>query len=284
MKIITLGGGFASEHLPFPRILDRIDTSSKQIGAILDANKPDVLVNCVGKTGVGNVDWCEANKEVTATTNAALPILLADECQKRSIHLIHIGSGCIFYGESPHAKQVFDAEDEEYMYVEPGWKETDFANPAGFYSKTKYASDLALSGLKNSTVLRIRMTISEKNHDRNLFNKLRKYNKLIDIPNSMTFMDDLTKCIEWCAKKSQTGIFHVTNPGTLTAVRIMKEFQKYVPSHKFEVITGEELDRMTIAKRSNCILNTDKLRNAGFHMRPAEDALVECMKKYVQNI
>jgi len=278
---MTLGGGFASDHLPYPRILDRVDCSTKQIETILDVNKPDVLVNCVGKTGVGNVDWCESNKEITATTNTAIPILLADACAKKSIHLIHIGSGCIFYGNSPHA---YKTGDTSQPIVESGWEENDFANPESFYSRTKYASDLVLGRMPNCTVLRIRMTISDRNHDRNLFNKLRKYNKLIDIPNSMTFMDDLTKVINWCAKEGQTGIFHTTNPGTLTAARVMREYQKYFPNHKFELITGEELDKLTLAKRSNCILNTDKLKKAGFQMRNAEEALVETMARYVKNI
>jgi dTDP-4-dehydrorhamnose reductase len=286
MKIFTLGKGFASDHLPYPKINERVDFSSKQIGSLLDANKPDVLINCVGKTGIGSVDWCESNKEITGTTNAALPILLADECQKRSIHLIHIGSGCIFYGESPNTQWVMPQHipNPAAVKVDFGWKETDFANPESFYSKTKYASDLVLSGMKNSTILRIRMPLSDKNLDRNLINKLRKYSKLIDIPNSVTFMSDLVKCVAWCAKESQTGIFHTTNPGTLTAVNIIKEYQKYVPDHKFEVITGAELDKITLAKRSNCILNTDKLKKAGFEMTPAMIALKECMARYVKNI
>ena len=139
MKIMTAGAGFVAEHLPYARINDRFDLSSKQIGTILDSYTPDVLINCMGKTGRPNVDWCEANKEETAAANVALPIILAQACAKRGIHLIHIGSGCIYFGPSPHAKKVFDAEDEEYMDIEPGWKEDDFANPKSFYSKTKYS-------------------------------------------------------------------------------------------------------------------------------------------------
>lgn len=281
---MTAGAGFVSEHLPYARINDRFDLSSKQIDAILDTHAPDVIVNCIGKTGRPNVDWCESHKEETAAANIALPILMAEACAKKNIHLIHIGSGCIYFGPSPHAHKFFDVEDEEYLDTEPGWQEDDFANPKSFYSKTKYACDLAIGNMKNVTVLRIRMPISTQNNPRNLINKLRGYQQVIDIPNSMTFMDDLTRCIDWAAKKSQTGIFHVANPQPLNAAQIMREYQKYVPNHKFTVINESQLDQLTVAKRSNCILNTDKLTKAGFYMSPSEMALKDCMAKYAKTL
>lgn len=279
MNILTLGGGFAAAHLPYIKILDRIDINEVAVNQLLDKHKPDVLVNCIGKTGSPNVDWCEHNRGITSLTNTTLPILLADACQKRSIHLIHIGSGCIYYGQSPNKIYTSDC-NQKPIVVDCGWKETDFANPAGFYAKTKYAADLNISDVPGVTVLRIRMPISRKDHPRNLINKLKGYSKVIDIPNSVTFMDDFVKCVDWVAKKSETGIFNVTNPQFLTAAHIMKEYQKYVPSHTFEIINEKELDDLTIAKRSNCVLDNTKLSSAGFHMTLSYDALRDYMKEY----
>jgi len=64
----------------------------------------------------------------------------------------------------------------------------------------------------------------------------------------------------------------------------MREYQKYVPKHKFNIITEKELDGITAAKRSNCILNGDKLLKAGFKMTPTKESLVDCMLKYSKNI
>lgn len=100
----------------------------------------------------------------------------------------------------------------------------------------------------------------------------------------MTFMSDLTRCIDWVVKNGIKGTYHVTNPQPITAAQIMTEFQKYVPEHQFEVITENDLDAMTVAKRSNCILNTDKLTNAGFKMTASNEALSECMANYVKNM
>jgi len=286
MKICTIGNGFVASHLNYELIDTRLETDSKAIANVLDKFKPDVLINCIGKTGRPNIDWCESHKEETAAINTALPIILAEECSKKSIHLIHIGSGCIFFGESPNKKFV---NVDNYSLigefeVDAGWKEDDFANPKSHYSKTKYSCDLVLGNMKNVTTLRIRMPISIKNDHRNLINKLKNYSQIINIKNSMTFMDDLVRCIDWVAKEKHTGIFHVTNPQPLTAVQIMNEYKKYVPSHQFSVINENELDKLTLAKRSNCLLDTTKLNEKGFYMNNSEEALTKCMLDYIKNI
>lgn len=284
MKVLTLGSGFVADHLPYEKISDRITMDwsmdapqSVYITSLLKRHKPDVLINCLGKTGRPNVDWCESNREATAATNIALPIVIAEACAKEGVHLIQIGSGCIYFGPSPYKGHTSYAQD-------PGWQETDFANPASFYSKTKYACDLALGPMPHVTTLRIRMPVSDKDVPRNLINKLRGYKQVIDIPNSMTFMSDLVRCIDWTATNRPGGIFHVANPQPLTAARIMQEYQKYVPEHKFEIINEHQLDEMTVAKRSNCILNADKLRRAGFKMSNSEEALAKCMAEYVKDM
>lgn len=285
MKISVAGAGFVSDHLSYPKILDRFELNIKQIESILDKEKPDVLINCIGRTGRPNIDWCEVNMEETASVNIALPILLAEICAKKSIHLIHIGSGCIFFGKSPNViVGIQQISPYEMFEVDTGWNESDFANPKSFYSKTKYACDLALGQMKNVSILRIRMPISAQDNSRNFINKIRGYRQIIDIPNSVTFMDDLVKCISWVATGNHTGIFHVVNPQPLTAAQVMTEYQKYDSNHKFEIIDESQLDLLTLAKRSNCILNGDKLKKIGFYMTSTELALSNCMAKYVKNL
>lgn len=277
MKVLTLGGGFVADHLPYQKTTERFSLSKGYIISVLENYKPDVVVNCLGKTGRPNVDWCEANKGATASGNVTLPLLIAEACADLGIHMIQIGSGCIYFGPSPYKGHTSAAKD-------PGWRETDFANPESFYSKTKYACDLMLAPMPHVTTLRIRMPVSDKDVPRNLINKLRGYKQVIDIPNSMTLMSDLVRCIDWAATNRPGGIWHVANPEPLTAARIMQEYQKYVPEHQFEIITERELDHMTTAKRSNCILNTDKLRAAGFKMSSTEEALERTMAEYVKDM
>lgn len=271
MKIFTLGGGFVSDHLPYPVIRDRI-VNDQDIEDIIKRYDPDVLINCIGRTGNPTIDWCESNRVATIEGNFVIPTMIAQACQRRGIHMVQIGSGCIFVGESTDSS---------------GWKENDQANPKSWYSKTKWACDQELGRTDlydNVTILRIRMPISHIDNDRNLINKLKKYQKIIDIPNSVTMMKDLVRCIDWVVDNKYLGIYHVTNPRPITAVDVMEEYRKYFPDHKYEIIDEKALDLLTVAKRSNCILNTDKLIGLGFRMQDAREALAECMKEYAANI
>lgn len=299
MKVITLGAGFVADHLPYEKIADRLTPNQRDIDAVLSRINPDIIINCIGKTGRPNVDWCETHQTETYMANVVLPMMIAEWCEKHGAYLINIGSGCIYFGESPNHHYVQgdgspmpDVGHKTTSFtmvmpakkIEDGWKEDDFANPKSFYSKTKYACDLMIGNMKHVTTLRIRMPISTQNNQRNLINKLRGYKQVIDIPNSVTFMDDLVRCVAWAVIGNQHGIFHVTNPEPLTAAQVMREYQKYVPEHTFEIINEQQLDALTTAKRSNCIINSDKLKIAGFTMTPATLALEDCMAQYVKNL
>jgi dTDP-4-dehydrorhamnose reductase len=272
MKSIILGNGFVASHLKYPIITDRISLYEKHIENIINKYKPDTIINCIGRTGTPNIDWCESNQEITALTNTALPILLADYCNKKSIHFIHIGSGCLFFSTSPNVENDKDL----------GWKEDDFANPKSYYSKTKYACDLVLGTMKNVTILRIRMPISYKNNNRNFINKIINYKKIINIPNSVTFLDDFVKVLDNFIDRKLIGIYNVTNPEPISAVDVVQEYKKYVPEHTYEIINEQELNSITLAKRSNCILNTDKLKKENIILTNTKEALEECMKKYIK--
>lgn len=283
MKVITLGGGFIARHLPYQVVSMRTGLNPYYTARTLEDHKPDVVINCVGLTGRPNIDWCESSKEETTLVNTVFPIVLADACSERSIHLIQIGSGCIYDGKSPNIKE-YNLGTRQHQIQDAGWKEADFANPQSYYSKTKYAADLAIGDLPNTTVLRIRMPVSELDDPRNLLNKLCGYSQVIDTPNSMTFMPDLVRCIDWVIQKKLIGIYHVANSPPLDAAQVMTEYRKYIPSHQFQVISDKQLDQLTVAKRSNCILNTDKLTATGFTFTDARQALQQCMPSYIENI
>lgn len=280
MKIITVGAGFIASHLPYDNTKYRLAPSKDNILQFIEDYKPDVIINGIGFCGSPNIDQCEELKSRTYMTNVIIPAMLAEECEKHNIRMIQIGSGCIYFGESPN-KYYSILEGKN---IDSGWKEEDFANPKSFYSKTKYACDLLLSQMSNNLTLRIRMPISNKDNPRNLINKLRNYKQVIDIPNSVTFVDDLVRCVDWAIKENKTGIFHVTNTEPLTAAKVMKEYQYYNSFHSFEIITEAELDLLTVAKRSNCIIDNSKLEKAGFKMSNSEEALQKCMQEYWENI
>ena len=97
----------------------------------------------------------------------------------------------------------------------------------------------------------------------------------------MTVVEDLLFASYELIKRKKTGIYNMTNPGAIDHVTILKMYQEIVdPNFKFEVMSLEEMyQKYAIAKRSNCVLNTEKLANEGIQMRPIKEAIRDCLEK-----
>ncbi len=272
MKILIFGNGYLGNRMleAWPDAtmsLVMIDDKQAVLEA-LETNAPDVVVNAAGMTGTPNVDWCETHQAETYRSNAVGPMVLAEACAEKGIYLLHLGSGCIFYGPSPDPA---------------GWRENDFANPSAFYSRTKYAADLVLSKLPNVAIARLRMPIDSVPGPRNLIDKLSNYKQVVDVENSVTIVEDLLTALHQLMEKRGTGVFHLVNPSTMRHRDLLALYKELVdPSHECEWIKPEELvGRGLAAKaRSNCILQSKRLAELGIHMRPVDVALRDVMEKY----
>lgn len=289
MNIYSVGSGFIASHLQYNVIHERVLPNEKQIKELLNWYKPDILINCLGRTGSPNIDWCESNKEETYTANVVIPTMLAHECEKLGIRFIHLGSGCINYGQSPNGRDemhclLWDDAIPYKVRIDTGWKETDITNPLSYYSQTKYECDNNIKDIKNTTILRLRMPISSKKHPRNLLNKLIKYKQVLDEPNSMTFVSDLINAIDFVINKELSGIYNVASPLPLKHSDLLEEYRKYVPNHWYQRISKETLSKMVIAPRSNCILDMSKIQNEGFKFGDTDTLVRECIKNYIKEI
>ncbi len=275
MKILIFGKGFIGTRLAasWPDAVlsaARID-DPVAVAQAFEEHRPDAVVNAAGKTGRPNVDWCETHKAETVKANISGPIILAEACVKFGAYLLHLGSGCIFYGPA---------------HDPLGWRENDFANPVAFYSRTKYAADLALQALPNVGIVRLRMPIDHVPGERNLITKLAGYKQVIDVANSVTVIDDLVQVCRGLIEKRGEGIFHATNPGTMKHRELMELYRTYVdPNYDCEWINESDLESrgLVVAKRSNCLLQTKRLNELGITMRPIAEALKETMIKYAEN-
>lgn len=271
-KILIFGAGYLGKRLSqlWPgAILStvRIDDAAA-LARELDTVKPTAIINAVGRKGTPNIDWCETHQAETFHANTVAALLLAEQCQDRGIYLIQLSSGCIFYGQSPDPA---------------GWSEEDATNPAAFYSRTKYATDLILSRLPNTAVARLRLPIDHIPSPFNTIDKLTSYKQVIDVQNSVTVIDDLAHVLRQLIEKRGTGIFHCTNPGVLRYRDLIKLYHEYVdPSHTNEWIQDQELASrgLTAKNRSTCILKSTRLAELGIHMRPIDIALRDTMTKY----
>jgi 3,5-epimerase/4-reductase len=279
MKILIFGKGYIGGRCAdaWQEKGHEVVLSNKMIQSIQDAleelkvHEPECVFNAAGVTGKPNVDWCEDNQLATIQGNTILPIHLAHACQEHGVHMLHIGSGCVFYDESPH-------EDGK-------WREDDHANPSVVYSRAKYSADLVLSTLPNVAIGRIRMPIDWVPSPRNLIDKLANYPTIIDVNNSGTVIEDMIDVFLQLMEKRAEGIFHVTNPGKIKHRETMGFYKQYVdPDWSAEWISNEELVERGLATkgRSNNELASDRLAELGITMRPIHEAMEDTMKKYAE--
>ena len=69
------------------------------------------------------------------------------------------------------------------------------------------------------------MPISEEvMHPRNFIKKIVGYERVVDIPNSMTILPEMIPLSVKLAVRGRTGVYNFTNPGTIS-------HNEYVPFH-----------------------------------------------------
>ncbi|MDD5699641.1 MAG: sugar nucleotide-binding protein [Candidatus Nanoarchaeia archaeon] len=272
MKGLIFGRGFLGTRLGEAfgyKVIGRDEadaTQLSQIIRILDSEQPQVVVNAMGKTGSPNVDWCETHKEETVLSNICAAANLAIECIKRGIYFVHLSSGCIYSGDNNGG----------------GYTEGDEPNFYGpqFYAKTKILAEKILREFP-SLILRMRFPIDDRPHVKNLIDKLRNYPRVTDTQNSMTTIPDAINAAKQLIEKRKIGIYNIVNPGTISPAEIMDAYQRIVdPSHSFTRFSEAELSQVTLAKRSNCRLNTDKLKNEGISLPEIHEAVESCLTRY----
>jgi dTDP-4-dehydrorhamnose reductase len=276
MTTLIFGRGFLgtrlARELPGSHLSSVDITDAAAVAKELVERKPDAVINAAGKTGRPNVDWCESHPIETFRGNVTGPLVLAEACATAGVYLLHLASGCIFYGDSP---------------TPGGWREDDFANPIAFYSRTKYAADLVLSRLPNVGVARLRMPIDSEPGARNLITKLAAYKQVVDVENSVTIVSDLVNVAAVLIGKRGEGIFHVTNPGAMRHRTLLALYKELVdPHHTYELLEEKELVERGLAMRarSNCILASPRLAALGITMRPVEAALRATMVEYANHV
>lgn len=230
--------------------------------------KPEVVINTAAKT---NIDWCEQNQLESFAINTLGADNIGRICQEKEIYLIQLSSGCI-----QESKTTGDIRSEE-----------DSPNPLCFYAWTKvWMENLLMDRLRGRgiasginkplqvLILRPRQLLSSAISPRNALVKMLTYSKFVDTPNSCTVVDDLLWVTEKLIKKKATGVYNVVNPGITTPYEIaivLKELIK--PEIKFEKISKEELNRMTLAKRIDCVLSIAKLESLGIKLPEIHERL-----------
>ncbi|RDY06954.1 Trifunctional UDP-glucose, partial [Mucuna pruriens] len=261
-----LGKLSEKQGIPYEYGKGRLEDRSSLVADIQNV-KPTHVFNAAGVTGRPNVDWCESHKTETIRTNVAGTLTLADVCREHGILMINYATGCIF---------EYNATHPEGSGI--GFKEEDKPNFIGsFYSKTKAMVEELLREYDNVCTLRVRMPISsDLSNPRNFITKISRYNKVVNIPNSMTILDELLPISIEMAKRNLRGIWNFTNPGVVSHNEILEMYRDYIdPNFKWTNFTLEEQAKVIVAPRSNNEMDASKLKKEFPELLSIKESLIK---------
>jgi 3,5-epimerase/4-reductase len=259
---LIFGEGFIGSRL---QKAYQCNMSTERISNISDAlaevYKYDtrVIINCIGYTGLRNVDDCETEPMRTINSNVTVPIILAEAAFRAGIKFVHISSGCIYHYN--YAKDSPITEEQEPNFFDL------------LYSRTKIYAEKAISPL-DPLIVRIRIPVDDRPHPRNIITKLLSFSRILDLPNSVTYIPDFIHTLRRLIKYNYTGIFNVVNEGGLRYPDILDMF-----GVRYEKITMKDFP----TPRTNLLMSVDKLKRID-RVRNINDVLEECVNSYKDHL
>lgn len=275
MKILFLGStGYIASYLipllkdhsvvPSKHRLD--DLSLKVLKEEVEREEPDAIISCAGLTGRPNVDWCEDNKHEVIRVNLLGTLSLMEYCEGRGLYLINMATGCIFEYSQDHP--------------EP-FGEKDIPNFDGsFYSLTKGFVDRLAHHFSHVLTLRLRMPITGDSHPRCFITKIRSYEKVVDVPNSMSVLPTLLPAILDFLRDKPSGTLNYVNPGVISHNEILEMYKEICdPSFSYTNFTLKEQAAILKAGRSNNALTTSMLQSLTSYTIPSIHEAVRSVLK-----
>ena len=251
-KIVNILQDTGKEFVVSVERADNIKAVEEEISRV----KPSNVICLLGRTHgtyegeyIPTIDYLEKKGKIKENVrdNLFCPIALALLCQKHSIHLTYLGTGCIFTYRDD--KVIFTEDDEPNFF-------------GSSYSVVKGYTDRLMHMFNNVLNVRIRMPISSDTSPRNFIIKLLKYKKICSIQNSMTVLDELLPIMCDMAINNETGTINLTNPGTIEHSEILDMYREIVdPNFTYEVFSYEEQMKVIACDRSNNELDASLLKS-----------------------
>jgi dTDP-4-dehydrorhamnose reductase len=95
------------------RVIEDVSASDMEsIGKAIERTRPEIVLNCIGI--IKQLDET-TNPRIAIQVNALFPHLLAEECVRRKIKMIHISTDCVFSGTRGNYKED-DQSDAHDLY------------------------------------------------------------------------------------------------------------------------------------------------------------------------
>ena len=253
-------------------------TNPDQIHGVLDAVRPDLVVNAAAYTAV---DRAEVETQVAFSVNATAVRFMADALGASGAMLVHFSTDYVFDGT------------KRAPYVEE-----DRTNPLNAYGRSKLEGEKAIraSGVPH-LILRTSWVYGARGR-----NFLTAMLGLFEEKEELRVVDDQIGAPTWCRwiaqatagvlercfaggalRRELTGTYHMTASGSTSwygfAVAIRE--QRYGAGATRPVLTAVPARAYAVAAKrpSNSVMSNDRLRKA-FGIEPPDwrDRLAECFK------
>lgn len=239
----------------------------------LSQNRPAVVFNAAALVCHPSVDFNEDYRFGTIQANTVFPETIACACEATGTPLLHISTGCLYQGDAGGSGWLED--DAPQLTMDTG---------AGTYVASKHISEYSIRRHEQHWICRIRLPFDEFDHPRNLLTKLQRFTTIVEETQSLTHRGDFAKAvIDIWAKRLPWGTYHCTNPGAISYRALVNEINQRLHGgvKTFSFVTPEQFDRTARTVKSRCVLNTDKLRDAGVVMRSCGEAVVDSLRNWV---
>ena len=279
-----IGSAFAS-HLEQRgvafRSLSRSDldfTNLSVLTAALREDQPEFLINAAGYTGKPNVDACEFHKGECLAGNAVLPGIIAQACEAVNVPWGQVSSGCIYTGSRPDGSGFTEEDEPNFTFRQ---------NNCSFYSGSKALGEEVLANYPNAYIWRVRIPFDQFENPRNYLTKVMRYARLLDATNSISELQEFVEASLLCWElRVPFGTYNMTNPGTVTTREVVDLIKKAgLCDNREFIFFGSEDEFMraaAIAPRSNCVMNSDKLRHAGIQMTEVHEAIERDLRNWTK--
>ncbi|RDX57906.1 Trifunctional UDP-glucose, partial [Mucuna pruriens] len=243
-----LGNICEKQGIPFEYGTARLDDRS-QILVDIRTIKPTHVFNASGVAGVLNVKWFEAHKPETIRAVVLRVLTLADVCKEHGLPLMNYAFGGNF---------------------------DDTTNSSlSFYFRTQAKVEEFLKEYENVCTLRIQLPVSsDLSNPHNFITKITRSDKVANIPNSITVLDELVPISVEMAKRNCKGIWNFTNPGIVTCNEILEMYKDYVdPSFKWDNFTLEQ--QAHFPSPSTNEMDASKLKKEFPELLSVKDSLIK---------
>lgn len=237
-------------------------TDRNKVFAAVEADKPDVIINCAAIT---NVDGCESNPELAYKVNRDGAGVVAEAAEKSGAKLIHISTDYVFDGtkQSPYA-------------------ETDPVNPKSVYGLSKLEGEEAVAkACEKVYILRTAWLYGPSGN--NFVKKILKLGRerdevkiVTDESGNPTSTFELIRMMDAVLRTDKYGIYHATCEGKCSRNEFTREIYRLAGlKTKITDITSKEFTRAASVPECSDLSKRKLLDNCGYRATAWKDALAE---------